>query len=529
VRAAIYARVSSSKQRDAHTIASQLSTLPEWCRARDWTVVETYVDDGKSAKAGKLDARHGLRKLLEDAKARRFEVVAVLDVDRLTRSEDPIERALILGTLQLAGVRIAEYTTGLVHEGGTFAGDVLLQIRSLFAVDDNRKRAERIKLGKLEAIRRGGKPAGPTPYGYTYDRSSRKWGIDDAAAKIVREVFGRVAAGETCQAIAADLHARGVTRPRSGSWTLERVYQLTRRRYYADGQWPADKAKKLFVEVPRIITADLWQRADEALAASGRRGLRRETTSALLQGLLICGRCGALVGVHYSGRPSRGEKKTTWYYCARRRRGARNPHEKRSCDLPMFRADEIDGAVWTYVEEIVARPRLLDRTLAEAESRAGEGDDFARDLAEAEVRLERHDRAEAKILDDFSRGAIAEATYTAHVESATRRRNLLVQQVATLRAQVEGVQRSATERQNTRQALAALRGRVHKAGPADRRQLLLALLAGGAVLHADGTIDGAWRLGGQAGGVAQADAAFCKSVSAHNAKGAVRVRLISKR
>jgi hypothetical protein len=48
------------------------------------------------------------------------------------------------------------------------------------------------------------------------------------------------------------------------------------------------------------------------------------------------------------------------------------------------------------------------------------------------------------------------------------------------------------------------------------------------VLHSDGTIDGAWRLGGRAGGVAQADAAFCSSISTHNAT-PIRVRLVTRR
>ncbi len=67
MRAALYARVSSAAQRDRHTIASQLSTLPEYAARMGWTVVGTYIDDGKSAKSGRLHARDGFTRLLADA------------------------------------------------------------------------------------------------------------------------------------------------------------------------------------------------------------------------------------------------------------------------------------------------------------------------------------------------------------------------------------------------------------------------------------------------------------------------------
>ena len=45
---AIYARVSTDKQKAKQTIDSQLSTLPEYAQQNGYKVVETYVDDGIS-------------------------------------------------------------------------------------------------------------------------------------------------------------------------------------------------------------------------------------------------------------------------------------------------------------------------------------------------------------------------------------------------------------------------------------------------------------------------------------------------
>lgn len=143
-RAAVYARVSSAEQQARNTIASQLSTLPAYCAAQGWRVVATYVDDGKSAAAGKLDRRDGLQRLLSDAAAGKLDLVAVVDLDRLTRSEDLAERGAIYGALQAAGVRIAVSSTGQVLDLRSQLGDLLAALGGVFAADENRKRAERV-------------------------------------------------------------------------------------------------------------------------------------------------------------------------------------------------------------------------------------------------------------------------------------------------------------------------------------------------------------------------------------------------
>ena len=134
IRAAIYARVSSDRQTRDGTIAAQLRDLPAYCERQGWTVAGVYVDDGKSAAAGRLEARDGLRRLLADAAAGCFEVVAAVDLDRLTRSEDLTERGAILGALQRAGVRVATVTGQLLDLDST-AGDLLAALGGAFAAD----------------------------------------------------------------------------------------------------------------------------------------------------------------------------------------------------------------------------------------------------------------------------------------------------------------------------------------------------------------------------------------------------------
>jgi DNA invertase Pin-like site-specific DNA recombinase len=173
VKAAIYARVSSLGQRDKHTIASQLSTLPAFVASRGWELVGTYVDDGKTAKAGHLEKRDGFAKLLADMGARKFDVVVVVDQDRLTRSEDLRERGEVLGAFQRAGVQLAIASSGQLLDLGSSMGDLLSGLQAFFSAEENRKRRERSLRGKDEAARQGRKPGGITPFGYVYTKAER--------------------------------------------------------------------------------------------------------------------------------------------------------------------------------------------------------------------------------------------------------------------------------------------------------------------------------------------------------------------
>jgi len=212
LRAAIYARVSSAEQRDRQTVDGQLLVLRPFVAAQGWTLVETFIDDGRSAKTGTLEKRDAFARLVRDAAARRFDVVVVANVDRLSRTDDLIERAEIFGQFQRCGVDIVTPGTGRL-DLRTMFGQLAMTFDALRAAEENRVKSERVMAGKLRAIAEGRKPAGPTPYGLAYSRESGAWSIDPPRAEVLREIFRRVIAGEACAAIADDLHARGAPAP----------------------------------------------------------------------------------------------------------------------------------------------------------------------------------------------------------------------------------------------------------------------------------------------------------------------------
>ncbi len=480
LRAVIYARVSTAAQRERETIASQLSTLPAFVERNGWQIVRPpYIEDGISGAAPLADRRE-LGRLLADAGAGLFDVVAVVALDRLSRSEDQIERAYVFGTLQRAGVAIAESSTGVVHTGGTFAGDVTLAIGSIAAVDERRRLRERTMRGKARAIAAGKKPAGPTPFGLRYDRESGRFSIDPDAAALVREAFERVAAGESCAAVATRWNTRGEPTGaadrsnKATEWRSERVHDLVRSATYR-GDWIVDKRNRLSIPVPPIVTEQLWYRAGDALERWGRRGLRRTKHVYLCEAIADCRTCGARIGISTHGySTSTGYTRHGYYVCGHRRRP---PFGAARCDLPMRRVDEVDERLWSAVHDLLTRrlPELADMVAARQAAAASSAADWSRDVAGYEAHIARLDAAEASLLALFRRGRVTEQALDRELGAVGRER-------AFLREQRAAAQRAAAASVNTAasgpDALRALQRVALRATPEQRARIVRAVITG---------------------------------------------------
>ena len=480
LRAAIYARVSSLAQRDAHTIENQRRTLRAYVAERGWELVEVYEDDGRSAKAGKLDARDGFARLVRDAEARRFDVLVVVDIDRLTRTDSIEERAQILGPFQRLGIQIVTPSGGAL-DLRSFLGEFWVTVQALVAAEENRKRAERIKAGKLRAIAEGRKPAGPTPYGLAYDRATATWSIDTERAAILREIFTRTVRGESCQEIAEDLYARQAPSPR-GPWSRHKVWQLVRSRHAA-GEWTADKRRRLVVKVPAIVDESTWRAAQEQLIAHGKRGLVKTKHVYLLEGLAVCSDCGSPIAIRSATHNSRGYLNPAAYVC--RARKYDRIGEKR-CGSPVARTADIDAAVWERITEELNSPGLAADLEKRASARDADRRSWERDVETWRRKLEKLDKHEAALLARFRRDQISETALDAELAAVARERTALRGQLQTAE---QAAKRQEGEPQEAPGAwLEALRKLARKASSEAQQSIVRALVAKGGAVLAEGRV-----------------------------------------
>ncbi|MFD1343258.1 recombinase family protein [Litorisediminicola beolgyonensis] len=326
-RAAIYARFSSSLQREA-SIEDQVRVCRKMLAAEGWDETEIYADMGMS---GATHLRPGYQKLLEDGRAGRFDVVVSESIDRISRDQEHV--AAFHKQMVYAGVEIRTVAEGRMNE--LHIG--LKGTMSALYLKDLAQKTHRGLEGRVHA----GKSAGGISYGYALDRRPLPDGtmsngdrcIDPDQASVVVRVFEDYARGESARTIAARLNAERVPGPRGGTWSFSTIsgnwkrgtgllnnelyvgrLVWNRQRFMKDPVTGKRQARPnppedwIIEEFPdlRIIDDALWQRVkarqgavrDDLIAERLRDPAAPHTERArrpryLLSGLVTCGCCGA--------------------------------------------------------------------------------------------------------------------------------------------------------------------------------------------------------------------------------------------
>src|SRR5579872_3280190 len=151
MRAAIYARVSTSDQNNA----IQVRELTDYVRHRGWELAGTYEDKLSGARI----SRPGLDRLMADARQRRFDAVLVWKLDRFGRSLVHC----VSGIQELAslGVRFIATSQGLDTDESNPASKLLLHILAAVAQFERELIRERVAAGMRSAQAKGTRSGNP--------------------------------------------------------------------------------------------------------------------------------------------------------------------------------------------------------------------------------------------------------------------------------------------------------------------------------------------------------------------------------
>ena len=141
-RVAFYLRVSTGEQ----TTENQRRELEQVAKRSGWQVVEIYEDAGISGANGR-EKRPAFDKLLKDATARQFDLVAAWSVDRLGRSLQHL--VAFLGELHALKIDLYLHQQGI--DTTTPAGKAMFQMMGVFAEFERAMIQERVKSGLARA------------------------------------------------------------------------------------------------------------------------------------------------------------------------------------------------------------------------------------------------------------------------------------------------------------------------------------------------------------------------------------------
>jgi len=160
---AMYARVSSEQQAEAHTVASQVAAVRERVAADGLTVSEAmqFLDEGYS---GATLIRPGLERLRDVIAAGTVDRLYVHSPDRLARTY--AYQVILVEEFRQAGVEVVFLNREL---GRSPEDDLLLQVQGMIAEYERAKIIERHRRGKRHAARAGAvNVLSGAPYGYRY-------------------------------------------------------------------------------------------------------------------------------------------------------------------------------------------------------------------------------------------------------------------------------------------------------------------------------------------------------------------------
>ena len=214
MKAAIYCRLSEEDRNklnandDSNSIQNQKSMLIQYAMDQGWEVYDIYSDDDYT---GSDRRRPQFNRLLEDAKAKKFDIVLCKTQSRFTRELELVEK-YIHGLFPMWGIRFVSIVdnadtankgnkksrqiNGLVNEW--YLEDMSENIRSVLT----NRRQNGFHIGAFAL------------YGYKKDPDQKgHLIIDEEAAEVVREVFTLFSQGYGKTAIARILNDRGIPNP----------------------------------------------------------------------------------------------------------------------------------------------------------------------------------------------------------------------------------------------------------------------------------------------------------------------------
>ncbi|HEY6425033.1 MAG TPA: recombinase family protein [Pseudonocardiaceae bacterium] len=385
--AAIYARVSSARQKEQETIGSQTAALRAHAEQLGLDVPGQWVfcDDGHS---GAILVRPALEKLRDLVAQVPVEVVLVYSPDRLARKY--AYQALLIEEFAKAGTSVM-FVKGPSSDSPEDA--LLVQFQGMIAEYERAQIIERTRRGKTHRARQGTvNVLSGAPFGYRYVRKNEhadaRYEVVVHEAAIVTELFRRyVEDGATIADLARWLTATAVpTRTGKSRWDRSVIWGMLRNPAYAGracfgktmrtGDQPGlnrtarlagrctpksysvtDRPREDWLEipVPALVAEDTWTRVQRRLADNKRYAARNCKVPSLLQGLAACASCGY---AYYRGHTTTTAGNKIYYYRCLGSDNYRYEHG-RVCDNKPVRTDYLDALVWDHITDLLANPTLI--------------------------------------------------------------------------------------------------------------------------------------------------------------------------
>jgi site-specific DNA recombinase len=458
MRAAVYARVSTTRQAQAQTIEQQLDRLRAAAAERGWVLDDqrVYRDDGFS---GASLGRPGLDRLRDHAALAGLDVVLVTAPDRLARNY--VHQVLLIEELATHGCRVEFLDRPMSSDPHD---QLLLQIRGAVAEYERTLITERMRRGRQARLRAGTLlPWTTPPFGYRLHperpRDAAAVRVEPAGATLVAQMFDWYLEPQaTVYQLAQRLTELGVATTRGKPrWNTASVRGILRNPAYAGRALtnrtqvaPARQRKSAMlpagpgvshaprppedwieVPVPPVISAEIFAQVQAKLDANQQSAARNTRHEYLLRALISCGAC------RLSCTCRQTAAGYSYYLCRGRTDPLRVAQGQRRT-ARYIPASQLDELVWADLCALTD-PTQVARALARARGGAWLPQELQARQATIRKALGQLDRQAQRLLDAYLAQVIG-------LDELQRKRQELDRRQATLAAQQRQLQATTEQR-----------------------------------------------------------------------------------
>ena len=364
-RAIAYARFSSDLQRE-ESIDAQLRAIRQYCDANNFVLLATYADKGIS---GTSDKRPEFQKMISAATKGDVDAVIVHKLDRFARNR--YDSAFYKNILKKNNVKLISVLENLQDSPESVILESVIEgMNEYYSLNLSREVRKGLQENALECKVTGGPPA----LGYSVDRATQKYVINEYEAEAVRVIFRMYLEGYSYTEIIDVLNNKGYRTRRGIPFAKNSLYAILRNerytgvyiyvkdstknskgKYVRHGEYDPDAVIRIPGGIPAIISEDDFHRVQAKMKERQHKAAKFSAKQEyLLSGKIYCGECGSPYAGN-SRKPRADHPLYVSYRCTRRNQ--RNTQ----CTNSEINRDKLERLVLERLSGVLFNPDVIPR------------------------------------------------------------------------------------------------------------------------------------------------------------------------